>query len=165
MPDLAQRSMRGRRRWPESGGLVVDPLQVAETGFLADHLIRKNGELSANPGHVRTDADYRVEKMRYGKGKGKDKDLTTLHYNDRITVTGIPLEAYDYVVNGKPALDWVVERQGVRTDPASGIVNDANDWAVETMGNPRYPLELFQRVVTVSIETMKIVGALPKLKL
>jgi predicted helicase len=112
-----------------------------------------------------TDADYRVEKMRYGKGKGKDKDLTTLHYNDRITVTGIPLEAYDYVVNGKPALDWVVERQGVRTDPASGIVNDANDWAVETMGNPRYPLELFQRVVTVSIETMKIVGALPKLKL
>lgn len=53
-----------------------------------------------------TDADYRVEKMRYGK-KGKEKDLTTLHYNDTITLTGIPLEAYDYVVNGKPALDWV----------------------------------------------------------
>jgi predicted helicase len=109
-----------------------------------------------------TDADYRVEKMRYGK-KGKDKDLTTLHYNDRITLTGIPLEAYDYVVNGKPALDWVVERQGVKTDKDSGIVNDANDWAVETMGNPRYPLELFQRVITVSIETMKIVVALPQL--
>jgi predicted helicase len=45
----------------------------------------------------------------------------------------------------------------------SGIVNDANDWAVETMGNPRYPLELFQRVITVSLETMKIVGSLPKL--
>jgi predicted helicase len=112
-----------------------------------------------------TDADYRVEKMRYGKGKGKDKDLATLHYNDRITLTGIPLEAYDYVVNGKPALDWVVERQGVKTDKDSGIVNDANDWAVETMGNPRYPLELFQRVVTVSLETMKIVRALPTLKL
>jgi predicted helicase len=111
-----------------------------------------------------TDADYRVEKMRYGK-KGKEKDLTTLHYNDRITLTGIPLDAYHYVVNGKPALDWVVERQGVKTDKDSGIVNDANDWAVETMGNPRYPLELFQRVVTVSIETMKIVRALPKLKL
>lgn len=110
------------------------------------------------------DADYRVEKMRYGK-KGKDKDLTTLHYNDKITLTGIPMEAYDYVVNGKPALDWVVERQGVKTDKDSGIVNDANDWAVETMGNPRYPLELFQRVVTVSLETMKIVGALPKLNI
>ena len=109
-----------------------------------------------------TDADYRVEKMKHGK-KGKDKDLTTLHYNDKITLTGIPLEAYDYVVNGKPALDWVVERQRVKTDKDSGIVNDANDWAIETMGNPRYPLELFMRVVTVSLETMKIVTSLPKL--
>lgn len=111
-----------------------------------------------------TDADYRVERMRYGK-KCKDKDLTTLHYNDRITLTGIPLDAYDYVVNGKPALDWIVERQGVKTDKDSGIVNDANDWAVETMGNPRYPLELFQRVVTVSLETMRVVRALPALEL
>jgi predicted helicase len=109
-----------------------------------------------------TDADYRVEKMKYGK-RGKDKDLTTLIYNSRITVTGIPLEAYDYVVNGKPALDWVVERQCVKTDKDSGIVNDANDWAIETMHNPRYPLELFLRVITVSLETMKIVRSLPPL--
>ena len=109
-----------------------------------------------------TDADYRVEKMKYGK-KGKEKDLTTLHYNPRITVTGIPLEAYDYVVNGKPALDWVVERQSVRVDKASGIVSDANDWAIETMGNPRYPLELFLRIITVSLETQKIVNNLPRL--
>jgi predicted helicase len=107
-------------------------------------------------------ADYRVEKMRYAKS-GKDKDLTTLHYNARITVRDIPVEAYEYVVNGKPALDWVVERQCVKTDPDSGIVNDANDWAVETMGNPRYPLELFLRVITVSLETMKIVKGLPAL--
>lgn len=109
-----------------------------------------------------TSSDYRVEKMRYGK-KGKDKDLTTLHYNDKITLTGIPLETYDYVVNGKPALDWVIERQGVKTDKDSGIANDANDWAVETVGNPRYALELVLRVVTVSLETMKIVRALPSL--
>ncbi|MGZ8247227.1 DEAD/DEAH box helicase, partial [Methylomagnum sp.] len=107
-------------------------------------------------------ADYRVEKMRYGK-KGKDKDLTTLIYNDKITLTGIPLETYDYVVNGKPALDWVIERQCVKTDKDSGIVNDANDWAIETMNNPRYPLELFMRVITVSLETMKIVRGLPSL--
>ena len=86
-----------------------------------------------------------------------------LVYNHKITVTGIPLEAYEYVVNGKPALDWVVERQCVKTDTASGIVNDANDWAIETMNNPRYPLELFQRVVTVSVETMRIVKSLPRL--
>ena len=109
-----------------------------------------------------TNVDYRVEKMRYGK-RGKEKDLTTLHYNAKVTLTGIPLDAYEYVVNGKPALDWVVERQCVKTDKDSGIVNDANDWAVETMGNPRYPLELFQRVITVSLETMKIVKALPAL--
>lgn len=84
-------------------------------------------------------------------------------YNNKITLTGIPLEAYDYVVNGKPALDWVVERQCVKTEKDSGIVNDANDWAVDTMSTPRYPLELFQRVITVSLETMKIVKALPRL--
>lgn len=112
-------------------------------------------------------AFYRVEKMKFAKTRNEDNksvnDLTTLIYNPRITVTGIPLEAYDYVVNGKPALNWVVERQCVKTDKKSGIVNDANDWANETMGNPKYPLELFLRVITVSLETMKIVRALPAL--
>ncbi len=113
-------------------------------------------------GKTLTDADYRVEKMKYGK-MGKEKDLTKLHYNNKITLTGIPQEAYDYIINGKPALDWVVERQCVKTDKDSGIVNDANDWAVDTMKNPHYPLELFQRVITVSLETMKIVRSLPDL--
>jgi predicted helicase len=110
------------------------------------------------------DADYRVEKMKVPKTGGQ-KDLTRLIYNSKITVTGIPSEAYDYIVNGKPALDWVIERQCVKTDKASGIVNDANAWAIETMHNPRYPLELFLRVITVSLETMKIVRALPSLKI
>lgn len=107
---------------------------------------------------------YRVKKMKLG-GKGKTKDRTTVIYNDRITMQNIPLEAWDYVVNGKPALDWVMERQVVKTDPASGITNDANDYANETVGNPRYPLELFQRVITVSLETMKIVNGLPELEI
>ena len=111
-----------------------------------------------------SDADYRVEKMKVPKVDGQ-KDPTRVIYNSKITVTGIPPEAYDYVVNGKPALDWVIERQCVKTDKASGIVNDANDWAVETMHNPRYPLELLLRVITVSLETMKIVRTLPKLNI
>ncbi|MBB1073146.1 DEAD/DEAH box helicase [Rhodoferax sp. 4810] len=122
-----------------------------------------------------TAAEYRVIKMKYGKPgvptlehgndqkRGKDKDLTTVIYNDFITISDIPLTAYEYIVNGKPALDWVMERQGVKTDKDSGIVNDANDWAIETMNNPRYPLELFQRVVTVSVETVGIVKQLPTL--
>lgn len=79
-----------------------------------------------------TDADYRVEKMKFAK-KG---DKTTVIYNNRITLKGIPEAAWGYVVNGKAALDWVMERQVVRTDKASGIVNDTNDWTIETMGNP-----------------------------
>lgn len=109
---------------------------------------------------------YRVEKMKYAKKKenGKSvKDLTTIHYNHRITIKDIPLGTYRYVVNGKPAIDWVVERQCVKTDKKSGIVNDANDWAIETMNNPKYPLELLLRVITVSLETMEIVDNLPKL--
>jgi predicted helicase len=106
-----------------------------------------------------TAQSYRVEKMKY---KSRD-DKSELIYNDHIRLKGIPLEAYEYVVNGKPALDWVVERQCVKIDKDSGIVNDANDWATETMNNPKYPLELFQRVITVSLETMKIVNVLPGL--
>lgn len=105
---------------------------------------------------------YRVKKMKFG-GKGKDKDKTTVIYNENITMQNIPLEAYDYVVNGKPALEWVMDRQVVKTDKASGIVNDANDYANETVGDPKYPLLLFQRVITVSLETMRIVGNLPSL--
>ena len=112
--------------------------------------------------------DFYVEKMKFGKkideetGKKVD-DKTTIIYNSQFTLANIPEEAYDYVVNGKPALEWVMERQSVKTDKASGIVNDANDWAIETMNNPRYPMELFLRVVTASLETMRIVRALPKL--
>ena len=106
-----------------------------------------------------TDRDYYVTQMKFASKVNK----STVVYNHLITIKGIPIEAYEYVVNGKPALEWVMERQSVTTHKESGIVNDANDWAVETMGNARYPLELFQRVITVSLETMKIVKALPVL--
>lgn len=103
--------------------------------------------------------DFYVEKIKFAKRGEKG----TVIYNKRITIKDIPVEAYDYVVNGKPALEWVMERQGVSTHKDSGIVNDANDWAIETMNNAAYPLELFLRVITVSLETMKIVRSLPKL--
>ena len=104
-------------------------------------------------------AYYRVEKMKFPN----KKDKKTVFYNKNITMQNIPTTAYEYVINGKSALEWVMERQCVKKDKASGIVNDANDYANETMNNPAYPLELFQRVITVSLETMKIVRSLPKL--
>lgn len=111
-----------------------------------------------------TDDEYRVDKKwAYLKKADKSKDFTQVKYNKHITIAGIPEEAYEYLVNGRPALEWVMERQMVKTDKASGIINDANDFAIETMGNPKYPLELFQKVITLSLETMKIVRSLPKL--
>jgi helicase domain protein len=111
---------------------------------------------------------YRVKQMKWGKIKGKTgnaaKDKTTLIYNDWITVKNIPLEAQEYVVNKKSALDWVVERACVSIDKASGIVNDFNDYASE-MGSERYPLDLFLKIITVSLKTMRIVRALPKLEI
>lgn len=77
---------------------------------------------------------------------------------------------YDYVVNGKSAIEWVMERQGVsvdrynpKTKKGSDIENDSNRYAIETMGDPRYPYDLLRRVITVSLETVKIVKSLPKL--
>ncbi len=113
------------------------------------------------------DEDFRVTKMKRPKVKNDEgksvNDSSTIVYNHAITVRDIPVEAYDYVVNGKAAIEWVIERQAVTTDKKSGIVNDANDWAIETMGDAKYPLELLQRVITVSLETNKIVNGLPKL--
>ena len=106
--------------------------------------------------------DYRVTKMRHAKA-GKEKDLGVILYNNWITISGVPVNAYEYVVNGKSAIEWIMERQCVKTDKGSGIVNDANDWASEAMENPRYPLELLLRVITVSIDTIEIVNGLPAL--
>lgn len=103
--------------------------------------------------------DFYVEKMKFAKKGERD----TVIYNKKIRIKNIPIEAYGYIVNGKPALEWVMERQGVSLHKDSGIVNDANDWAIETMENARYPLELFLRVITVSLETQRIVNELPGL--
>jgi len=123
----------------------------------------KQGDLRfANIGNP--EAFFRVTGMKFG-GKRSSIDKSTVIYNANITMQDIPLEAYDYVVNGKSALEWVMERQCVKTDKDSGIENDANRYAIETVGNPAYPLELFQRVITVSLETMKIVRSLPALEI
>ena len=113
-------------------------------------------------------ASYRVEKLAYGKIAGQKgdaaKDRSTIIYNNSITIKNIPLEAQEYIVNKKSALDWIVERCCVSTDKDSGIVNDFNDYAKE-MGDEKYIFKLILRVITVSLETMKIVKALPKLNI
>lgn len=102
---------------------------------------------------------FRVEKMRFPAKGQKD----TIIYNSRITVSNIPAKAYEYVVNGKSAIEWVMERYQVTVHKESGIVNDPNDWAKE-VGNPRYILDLLLSVINVSVQTVELVGQLPKVK-
>jgi predicted helicase len=106
-------------------------------------------------------ASLRVEKMRYVR-RGQESVKTDIVFNSGITVSGIPEEAHEYMLGSRSAIDWIVERYQVKTDKASGIVNDPNDWA-EEHGNPRYILDLLARIVTVSVETVKIVKSLPPL--
>lgn len=103
--------------------------------------------------------DCRVQKMIFGKGKDKKADKSTIIVNSNITLGGIPLEAYEYVVNGKPAIEYVIERYQITKDKDSQIANDPNDWSE----NPRYIIDLIKKVVRVSMETMKIVNGLPAL--
>ena len=102
---------------------------------------------------------FKVAKMTFGR-RGKEIDKTTIVYNSNVTLHGIPLEAYDYVVNGKPALEWIMERYQFTRDKDSLITNDPNDWSED----PRYIIDLVKRIVRVSLETMKIVNGLPELR-
>ncbi|TFD11327.1 DEAD/DEAH box helicase [Cryobacterium sp. TMT1-21] len=106
--------------------------------------------------------DLRVTKMRFA-GKAGSWDKTTIRYNDEITLTGIPAAAHEYLLGSRSAIEWIIERYKVKPDKDSGIVNDPNDWAAEH-DDPEYILNLLKRIVTVSVETVAIVKALPSLR-
>ncbi|GHE06847.1 helicase [Klenkia taihuensis] len=118
------------------------------------------------------DADYGFfavgKKMTFGKpspaqkASGEKRDRSVIHYNDHITLRGIPEEAYRYTLGSRSAIEWIIDRYWVKTDKASGIVNDPNDWSRE-VGDPRYILDLLARIVTVSLRTMQVVDGLPSL--
>ena len=98
--------------------------------------------------------NWRVGKMRLSK------DKTTLVYNEFLTLKGIPLEIYEYRLGNRSALEWVIDQYQVSTDKRSGIVNDPN-----RADDPEYIVRLIGQVITVSLETMKIVKGLPGLVL
>ena len=100
---------------------------------------------------------YRVQKLQFGP----KKDKTRIKYNGHLTLKGIPEEAYEYQVNGRSALEWVIDRYQVKTDKKSLITNDPNDYC-RAVNDPRYIVDLIKRLVTVSLETQKLVGTLPR---
>jgi predicted helicase len=114
---------------------------------------------------------YRVLKMKHPKvtdshdsDGAKIDDQSRIIYNDWITVGTIPERAYGYKLGSRSAVAWVMESNRVRTDKASGIRNDPNDWAIEH-NDPTYVLDLVGRIVTVSMRTLDIVESLPNLDL
>ncbi|NBK99317.1 MAG: hypothetical protein EOM50_15110, partial [Erysipelotrichia bacterium] len=101
---------------------------------------------------------YKVEKMRFPKKDQKD----TILFNSKITIENIPAKAYEYVVNGKSAIEWIMERYQITINKDSQIKNDPNDWATEH-NNERYILDLLLSIINVSVQTVDIVNSLPKL--
>ena len=108
----------------------------------------------ANVEVVKTAENYRVKKMRLNKDAGE------LIYNESITIKNIPARAFEYVVNGRSPLEWLVDRYQIKTDSASGITNDPNYWCDEH-DNPRYIFDLILSCITVSLKILDIVENLP----
>jgi predicted helicase len=98
--------------------------------------------------------DYRVTKMKLSK------DKTSLIYNQFLALSNIPPETYEYCLGNRSALEWVIDQYQVSTDKRSGITNDPN-----RQDDPTCILRLIGQVVTVSLETVKIVRSLPPLGL
>ena len=100
--------------------------------------------------------DYTVvDRMRFGKGK----DKSIIEYNPYITIRNIPAEAYNYIVNGKSAIEWILEQYAVTTDKASGIVNDPNTYA-----GGKYIFDLLLSIISVSLKTQELIAQLPEYK-
>ena len=116
------------------------PVTAAEIGVTVD---------------MRTEDYTIVDKMRFGKGK----DKSIIEYNPYITIRDIPAAAYDYIVNGKSAIEWIVEQYAVTTDKASGIVNDPNTYA-----GGKYVFDLLLSIISVSLKTQELIAQLPEYK-
>jgi predicted helicase len=107
--------------------------------------------------------NYSVQQMHFPKGqKAKDRPATII-YNSQIIIENIPPVAYDYVVNGKSTIEWIMERYAITTHKESSITNNPNDWARE-QGKPKYILDLLLSVINVSVRTVEIVENLPKVE-
>lgn len=98
--------------------------------------------------------NYKVTKMKHPK---KDV-LDTIIYNEHITIRNIPEKAYEYVVNGRPAIEWIIDQYRVKIDKKSGITDDPNEFS----NDPKYILNLLLSIITVSMKTLELIEELPK---
>jgi endonuclease and methylase llaGI len=106
--------------------------------------------------------NYKVTKMRFAKKRDENgklvNDLSTIIFNSDITISNIPEKAYEYVVNGRPAIEWIIDQYQVKTDKKSGITDDPNDYS----DDEKYIFNLLLRIINVSIQTVDLINSLPK---
>lgn len=145
---------------PESLGRFT---QLADAGEQLGTLHMQYEDVAPYPLDVEIRAgvdEHERETWRVQKMKWRSKsDHTAIVYNSKVTITGIPLEAEEYMLGARSALAWVIDRYQVKTDKPSGIVNDPNLWCDEH-DDPTYIVELIKKVTTVAVETMRIVREL-----
>ena len=136
------------------------------TATIADAVYKEPTD-NAPFGYTKYD-HYFVDKMVFPKVRNETgklvPDKSRIIYNGNITIENIPAKAYEYIVNGKSAIEWIMERYAVTQDSKSLITNDPNDWSKEH-GNPTYIYDLLLSVINLSVQTVDIVNSLPKLKI
>ena len=114
-----------------------------------------NIEVSHNP-------SYKVTKMKYAKKRDKEgksgNDLSTIIFNKDIKISNIPEKAYEYIVNGRSAIEWIMDQYQVKTDNKSGITDDPNDFS----DDEKYIFNLLLRIINVSVKTVDLINSLPK---
>ncbi|WP_084246957.1 DEAD/DEAH box helicase [Rummeliibacillus stabekisii] len=108
---------------------------------------------------------YRVKKMKHSKKKNEEgksvNNLSEIIYNENIKITNIPEQAYEYVVNGRPAIEWIIDQYQVKTDKKSGITDDPNEFS----DDPKYILNLLLSIINISMQTIELVNSLPPLEI
>lgn len=106
--------------------------------------------------------NYKVTKMRFAKKRDENgklvNDLSTIIFNSDITISNIPEKAYEYVVNGRSVIEWIIDQYQVKTDKKSGITDDPNDYS----DDEKYIFNLLLRIINVSIQTVDLINSLPK---
>ena len=109
--------------------------------------------------------NYKVSKMKFSKKRNKqgklEKDRSTIIFNDSITISNIPERAYEYIINGKSAIEWIMEQYQIKTDKKTNITDDPNDYSKD----PKYIFNLLLRVINMSIQTVALINQLPSLEI
>lgn len=109
----------------------------------------------------KSNPSYEVKKMKFAKVKKSEKDRSTIIFNTDLTIKNIPDKAYEYIVNGRSAIEWIMDQYQVKTDKKTGITDNPNNFS----DDPKYIFNLLLRIINVSVQTVDLVNSLPKLEI